>query len=80
LPTIRPTSPATSARAFRQFGFAMVKDHGVDDALINRAWDLTEQFFALPEDEKRAYFLANGGARGYTPSRPRSPRAPRVMI
>lgn len=63
--------PADFARdigqSFRQFGFAMVKDHGVDDALVNRAWDLTEQFFALPEDEKRAYFLANGGARGYTP-------------
>jgi isopenicillin N synthase-like dioxygenase len=66
LPTIRPTSPATSARAFRQFGFAMVKDHGVDDALVNRAWDLTEQFFALPEDEKRAYFLAMA-ARAATP-------------
>ena len=54
-------------QSFRQFGFAMVKDHGVDDDLIARAWDLTEQFFALPEAEKRSWFLANGGARGYTP-------------
>jgi len=65
------SDPADFARdigqSFRQFGFAMVKDHGVDEALIAKAWELTEQFFALPEAEKRRYFLANGGARGYTP-------------
>jgi len=54
--------------SFRQFGFAMVKDHGIDQALIDRAWALTEEFFALPETEKRGYFLPGiAGARGYTP-------------
>jgi len=54
--------------SFRQFGFAMVKDHGIDQALIDRAWALTQEFFALPEAEKRGYVLpGKGGARGYTP-------------
>ena len=54
--------------SFQTFGFAMVRDHGIDPALIARAWELTEAFFALPEEEKRSYFLDGlAGARGYTP-------------
>ena len=53
--------------SFATFGFAMVKDHGLDPALVARAWDLTAQFFALPEAEKRGYLIpGQGGARGYT--------------
>jgi len=54
--------------SFRNFGFALVKDHGIDADLIAQAWKLTEDFFALPESEKRSYFdKAKAGARGYTP-------------
>ncbi len=54
--------------SFRTFGFALVKDFGIDEALITRAWRLTEAFFALPDEEKRRYFNpAIAGARGYTP-------------
>ncbi len=54
--------------SFKSFGFALVRDHGIDQRLIDRAWDLTAQFFALPEAEKRSYFIeGQGGARGYTP-------------
>ena len=65
-------SPEDFARAigasFREYGFALVKDHGIDAALIDQAWDLTAQFFALPEEEKRKYFIPGiSGARGYTP-------------
>jgi isopenicillin N synthase-like dioxygenase len=60
--------PAALGASFRRFGFAMVSDHGVDAGLIARAWRLTGQFFALPEAEKRGYFIDGlGGARGYTP-------------
>jgi isopenicillin N synthase-like dioxygenase len=56
--------------SFRTFGFAMVRDHGIDPALISQAWDLTAAFFALPEAEKRGYFTKElAGARGYTPFR-----------
>lgn len=73
LPVISLNSdPASLSRelgdSFQTFGFAMVKDHGIDPALIARAWDLTAAFFALPEEEKRQYHLTGqGGARGYTP-------------
>ncbi|GAA0731768.1 isopenicillin N synthase family oxygenase [Sphingomonas sp. ABOLD] len=54
--------------SFQRFGFAVVRDHGVSQALIERAWALTKAFFELPEEEKRGYFLpGGGGARGYTP-------------
>ena len=53
--------------SFATFGFAMVRDHALDPALVARAWDLTAQFFALPEADKRACLIpGQGGARGYT--------------
>ncbi|GAO56950.1 isopenicillin N synthase family oxygenase [Novosphingobium sp. NBM11] len=66
------SDPAALSRdlgeSFQTFGFAMVRDHGIDPDLIGRAWRLTEAFFALPEEEKRSYFLDGlAGARGYTP-------------
>ncbi|MBO9714448.1 2-oxoglutarate and iron-dependent oxygenase domain-containing protein [Sphingomonas sp.] len=66
------TDPEGFAQAFGQsfqrFGFAMIADHGVPQALIDRAWAMTKDFFALPEEEKRGYFVeGGGGARGYTP-------------
>lgn len=55
-------------QSFQRFGFAVVRDHGVPQALIDRAWALTKAFFDLPEEEKRAHFIpGGGGARGYTP-------------
>ncbi len=64
--------PDTLARdlgaSFATFGFAMVRDHGLDPSLVARAWALTAEFFAPPEAEKRSYFIAGqSGARGYTP-------------
>lgn len=54
--------------SFQRFGFAIVADHGIDQALIDRAWAETAALFALPEEEKRQYHRpGGGGARGYTP-------------
>ena len=54
--------------SFATFGFAMVRDHGLDPSLVARAWAVRAEFVALPEAEKRSYFIAGqGGARGYTP-------------
>jgi isopenicillin N synthase-like dioxygenase len=54
--------------SFKRFGFAMVSDHGVPDEVVERAWATTKAFFALPEEEKRRYFVpGGGGARGLTP-------------
>lgn len=62
--------PTRIGQSFRTFGFAMIRDHGIDQALIDRAWAKTEAFFALPVQTKRQYFDATiHGARGYTPFR-----------
>ena len=53
--------------SFERFGFAIVADHGIDQALIDRAWALTKQFFAQPTEAKMRYHIPGGaGARGYT--------------
>jgi isopenicillin N synthase-like dioxygenase len=55
-------------RSFEEYGFAILADHGIPDALIARAEEKAKAFFALPEDAKRRYHIAGGGgARGYTP-------------
>ncbi len=54
--------------SFRTFGFAVVADHGVDRALIDKAWEQTRLLFELPEAVKRSYYTADlAGQRGYTP-------------
>lgn len=72
LVSMRDLSPDAFASAFgdsfARYGFAMVADHGIDDALIERAWALTAAFFALPEAQKRRLLVPGiAGARGYTP-------------
>jgi isopenicillin N synthase-like dioxygenase len=52
---------------FERYGFAVVADHGVDQAVIDGALDASKAFFALPTETKRAYHVPNsGGQRGYT--------------
>jgi isopenicillin N synthase-like dioxygenase len=53
--------------SFERFGFSIIADHGIDDALVARAWELTRTFFAQPEAVKLAYKSPRGGARGFTP-------------
>ncbi len=54
--------------SFHRFGFAMVKDHGLDAQLVEKAWDLTERLYQQEDAEKRKFHdPAIGGARGYTP-------------
>ena len=55
-------------RSFGEYGFAVVRDHGIPQSLIDEAEAVSKAFFALPDDVKRAYKLeGGGGARGYTP-------------
>ncbi len=55
-------------RSFAEFGFAVIRDHGISQELIDKAEELSKRFFDLPEDVKRAYHIpGGGGARGYTP-------------
>ena len=55
-------------RSFAEYGFAVVRDHGISQELIERAEEASKAFFALPENVKKSYKLdGGGGARGYTP-------------
>lgn len=55
-------------RSFAENGFAVIRDHGIPQELIDRAEATSKAFFALPEATKKAYAIAGGGgARGYTP-------------
>jgi isopenicillin N synthase-like dioxygenase len=54
--------------AYREWGFAGIRNHGIPQAQIDRAYDVFQRFFALPDAVKRQYHVAGGGgARGYTP-------------
>jgi isopenicillin N synthase-like dioxygenase len=54
-------------QSFVDYGFAIVRDHGIPQDLIERAEQLSKQLFALPEEIKRKYLIpGSGGARGYT--------------
>lgn len=54
--------------SYARFGFAIVRDHGLDQGVIDRALEATKAFFALPDAAKRAYHIKGGGGqRGYTP-------------
>ncbi len=53
--------------SFVEYGFAIVRDHGIPQDLIDRAEQLSKQFFALPDEVKKKYLIpGGGGARGYT--------------
>lgn len=53
--------------ALKDMGFFALQNHGVDYRLIEQAYKLSEAFFDLPEEKKRAYEdLDLKGQRGFT--------------
>jgi len=58
----------TMGESYARFGFAVVRDHGLDEVLIARAVAAAKSFFALPEEVKLRYHVEGGaGQRGYVP-------------
>src|SRR5881275_576393 len=54
--------------AYREWGFAGIRGHGIAQSMIDDAYDAFKRFFALPAAVKMQYHLpGSGGARGYTP-------------
>ena len=51
----------------KEYGFVILKDHGVDAELLKASYSVSAKFFALPTETKRKYISAFGGQRGYTP-------------
>ncbi|GAA4797548.1 2-oxoglutarate and iron-dependent oxygenase domain-containing protein [Olivibacter ginsenosidimutans] len=54
-------------KAFTETGFVTIANHGMDKALINELYEVVQQFFSLPEEQKRNYEIPGlAGQRGYT--------------
>ena len=54
--------------AYREWGFCGISQHGISTGAIDGAYEVFQEFFALPEPVKRKYHQpGTGGARGYTP-------------
>jgi isopenicillin N synthase-like dioxygenase len=66
-PADRTAFIAELGEALRSFGFVGIREHGLDDELVARAYEVLKQFFALPTEAKLRYHIpGGGGARGYT--------------
>ncbi len=52
----------------REYGFVILKDHGVDTTLFDQGYALLDKVFKLPTETKLSYMNeARDGQRGYTP-------------
>lgn len=51
----------------KDYGFIILKDHGIEPAFLHRAYELLQKFSALPVATKMNYAGVHGGQRGYTP-------------
>src|ERR1700712_5593429 len=66
--TDRDAFVAELGQAYREWGFAGIRGHGIAPTVIDRAYAVFERLFALPPETKMKYHRAgSGGARGYTP-------------
>jgi len=55
--------------AFGRFGFAAIVDHGIDKALLDRAYGVIDTFFQSTTAEKSELIVPGSlGQRGYTPN------------
>ena len=67
-PADREAFVADLGAAYREWGFAGIRNHGIPQPLIDEAYAAFKAFFALPEATKKQYHVpGGGGARGYTP-------------
>jgi isopenicillin N synthase-like dioxygenase len=66
--TDRDAFVAELGAAYREYGFCGISGHGIPEELVANAYRVFKEFFALPEETKKKYYVpGGGGARGYTP-------------
>lgn len=67
-PAQRDMFVAEFGDAYREWGFAGIRGHGIAAAQVAESYEVFQRFFALPDNVKRKYHVeGGGGARGYTP-------------
>ena len=55
-------------RSFEEYGFAVIRNHGIPQDLVDKVEEMQKALFALPTETKQGYLIpGGGGARGYTP-------------
>ena len=55
-------------RSFEEYGFAVIRNHGIPQDLVDKVEEMQKALFALPTETKQGYHIpGGGGARGYTP-------------
>jgi len=63
----RNTFVAALRASLREFGFVGIREHGMGEAVVARAYAALERLFALPLETKLAYHEpSRAGERGYT--------------
>lgn len=63
----RQTFVTQVGHALEEVGFFAIVNHGVDTDLIQQAYQVAQDFFALPDEVKRRYEVPNlHGQRGFT--------------
>ncbi|MDR7134255.1 isopenicillin N synthase-like dioxygenase [Lysobacter niastensis] len=66
--TDRDAFVAELGAAYREWGFAGIRGHGIGSDQIDASYNVFKRFFELPEEIKGKYHVpGGGGARGYTP-------------
>lgn len=54
-------------QSLKDYGFVVLKNYGITEAELLKAYNSVKSFFSLDLEIKKNYFLNNGGQRGYTP-------------
>jgi isopenicillin N synthase-like dioxygenase len=66
-PESRPAFVLALGQALEAIGFFALTHHGIEDELIRQAYQVTQDFFTLPEATKRQYEMPTlHGQRGFT--------------
>ena len=63
-----PATLLILSKALENHGFFTIKNHSIEDNLLDNSYELAKKFFDLDESVKSIYSRPeHGGARGYTP-------------
>ena len=55
--TDREAFVAELGAAYREWGFAGIRNHGIPQARIDAAYDVFKRFFSLPDEVKKKYHV-----------------------
>ncbi len=53
-------------QGFKYYGFIILRDHGIEESLLNKAYAMSEAYFGQSTEEKMKCDSGVGGQRGYT--------------